>query len=76
MVAEVFLISNIISNGPIGLKKLLKIEPKNAAACTAPKFYIFTEANMCMNCSVQCVAQRRHQTISMWDKSCKKLAKI
>ena len=37
-----------------------------AAACTAPKFYIFTEANMCVYCSVQCAAQRRHQTILMW----------
>ena len=36
-----------------------------AAACTAPKFYIFTNANMCVNCSVQCAAQRRHQTISL-----------
>ena len=37
-----------------------------AAPCTAPKFYIFTKANMCVNCSVQCAAQRRHQTISLW----------
>ena len=36
-----------------------------ATACTAPKFYIFTEANMCVYCSVQCAAQRKHQTILM-----------
>ena len=36
-----------------------------AAPCTAPKFYIFTKANMCVNCSVQCAAQRSHQTISL-----------
>ena len=37
-----------------------------AAACTAPKFYIFTEANMCVLSLVQCAAQHRHQTILMW----------
>ena len=36
-----------------------------AAACTAPKFYIFTEANMCVLSLVQCAAQHRHQTILM-----------
>ena len=51
-----------------------------AAPCTAPKFYIFTKANMCVNCSVQCAAQRRHQTISLWaiarhkaDLSCRRV---
>ena len=44
-----------------------------AAPCTAPKFYIFTKANMCVNCSVQCAAQRRHQTISLWVTRCLEL---
>ena len=34
-----------------------------ASACTAPKFYIFTEANLCVLSLVQCAAQHRHQTI-------------
>ena len=37
-----------------------------AAACTAPKFCNFTEANMCVLSLVQCAAQHRHQTILMW----------
>ena len=37
-----------------------------ASACTAPKFYIFTEANLCVLSLVQCAAQHRHQTILMW----------
>ena len=36
-----------------------------AAACTAPKFCNFTEANMCVLSLVQCAAQHRHQTILM-----------
>ena len=36
-----------------------------ASACTAPKFYIFTEANLCVLSLVQCAAQHRHQTILM-----------
>ena len=38
-----------------------------AAACTAPKFCNFTEANMCVLSLVQCAAQHRHQTILMCD---------
>ena len=42
-----------------------------AAACTAPKFCNFTEANMCVLSLVQCAAQHRHQTILMcWDYVC------
>ena len=37
-----------------------------AAACTAPKFYIFTEDNISVLSLVQCAAQHRHQTILMW----------
>ena len=36
-----------------------------ASVCTAPKFYIFTEANLCVLSLVQCAAQHRHQTILM-----------